>query len=220
MTNQPIQVLLVDDHSMLRDGLRSLLEARDEVQVIGEAGTGHEAVQITQEKKPDIVILDLGLPDINGLDVIELLIEKHPEVKIVVLSMHISREHVSKAIEAGALGYIPKSSTHSRLLEAIQVVAQGESFLHPKATSALLNSITDPTSQEVRLKKLSDREIEVIRLTAMGLTSRESGLRLEISPKTVDTYRSRAMEKLEIQQRPELIRFVLQAGLLDDIIEQ
>ncbi|MDZ7845191.1 MAG: response regulator transcription factor [Anaerolineales bacterium] len=220
MTDQPIQVLLVDDHSMLRDGLRSLLEARDEIQVIGEAGTGREAVQITQEKKPDIVILDLGLPDINGLDVIELLIEKHPKVKIVVLSMHISREHVSKAIEAGAVGYIPKSSTHSSLLEAIQVVAQGESFLHPKATSALLNSITDPTSQEVRLKKLSEREIEVIRLTAMGLTSRESGLRLEISPKTVDTYRARAMEKLEIQQRSELIRFVLQAGLLDDIIEQ
>ncbi len=220
MNEDPIRVLLVDDHQMLRDGLRSLLESRDEVQVIGEANSGGEAIQRAQDLQPQVLILDLGLPDMNGMDVIRAVKEKQPDLKIVVLSMHISREYVKGAVEAGCDGYIPKSSTHSSLLDAIRVVMGGERFLHPKAASALVESITKEEPIESRLQELSDREVEVVRLTAMGFTSRESGLKLNISPKTVDTYRSRAMEKLDLQQRSELIRFALQAGLLDDILEE
>jgi len=219
MNENPIQVLLVDDHQMLRDGLRSLLESKDQVVVIGEASSGKEALQHVQDMEPEVVILDLGLPDMNGLNVIQDIKARQPDVKIVVLSMHISREYVKGAVEAGCDGYIPKSSTHTSLLDAIQVVMEGERFLHPKAASALVASITEETSTEDQLQELSDRELEVVRLTAMGFTSRESGLRLNISPKTVDTYRSRAMEKLDLSKRSELIRFALQAGLLDDILE-
>lgn len=213
-----LRIVLVDDHQMLRDGLRTLLESKKDLEVSGEAGTGQEAVRITKELKPDVVILDLGLPDINGLNVIDQLQTVHPGVKVIVLSMHVSREHVSQAIEAGVKGYIPKSSTHSSLIDAIHIVDQGESFLHPKAASALMQSLSDANPRRDLVEQLSEREREVVRFTAMGLTSREAGLRLKISPKTVDTYRARAMNKLDISQRPELIRFALQAGLLDDLM--
>lgn len=215
-----IRVLLVDDHQMLRDGLRSLLVSKEYLQVIGEASSGKEAIQRAQDMVPDVVILDLGLPDMNGMDVMRAIKENRPDVKIVVLSMHISREYVKGAVEAGCDGYIPKSSTHTSLLDAIQVVMEGERFLHPKAASALVASITEEKSTEDLLQDLSDRELEVVRFTAMGFTSKESGQKLNISPKTVDTYRSRAMNKLGLQQRSELIRFALQAGLLDDILEE
>lgn len=220
MSEAVIRVLLVDDHKMLRDGLRSLLESRADVRVIGEASSGQEAILRSQDLDPDVVVLDLGLPDMNGLEVIKTLKEERPGMKIIVLSMHISREYVKGAVEAGCDGYIPKSSTHTSLLEAIRVVVGGERFLHPKAASALVESITEKDTLDERLHELSDRELEVVRLTAMGFTSRESGLRLNISPKTVDTYRSRAMDKLKLQQRSELIRFALRAGLLDDILEE
>lgn len=216
-----IKILLVDDHQMLRDGLRSLLESQGEFEVAGEASSGGEAIQLTGLLEPDVVVLDLGLPDMNGLDALPRIKEANSKSKVIVLSMHISREYVSRAVEIGCDGYIPKSSTHTSLLEAIQIVMEGERFLHPRAASVLMASIAGESKRkEHQLDDLSDREREVVRLTALGFTSRESGLKLHISPKTVDTYRTRAMEKLEIDQRSELIRFALKAGLLDDVIDQ
>ena len=216
-----VKILLVDDHQMLRGGLRSLLESQGKYEVVGEASNGGEAVQLTGMLDPDVVVLDLGLPDMNGLDALPKIREANPNSKVIVLSMHISREYVSRAVEIGCDGYIPKSSTHTSLLEAIEIVMEGERFLHPKAASVLMASIAgESKKEEQKIDALSDRELEVVRLTALGFTSRESGLKLHISPKTVDTYRTRAMEKLEIDQRSELIRFALKSGLLDDVMKE
>jgi two-component system response regulator NreC len=216
-----VKILLVDDHQMLRDGLRSLLESQGQLEVVGEASSGGEAIQLTGILEPDVVVLDLGLPDMNGLEVLPKIKEIRSETKVIVLSMHISREYVSRAVEIGCDGYIPKSSTHTSLLEAIQIVMEGERFLHPRAASVLMASIAGGSkNEEQKLDVLSERELEVVRLTALGFTSRESGLKLHISPKTVDTYRTRAMEKLGIEQRSELIRFALKSGLLDDVMNE
>ncbi|MGD2155621.1 MAG: response regulator transcription factor [Anaerolineales bacterium] len=220
MNKTQIRIVLVDDHQVLRDGLRVLLEDEGDIAIVGEASTGKEAITISKKLKPEIIVVDIGLLDISGLDLIPILKKELPNVRIVILSMHTSREYVMKAIEAGCYGYVPKSSAHTSLLEAIRVVMTGERYLHPKAASALVESLQQKRTKADILEILSDRELSVVRLTAMGHTSREIGLDLSISPKTVDTYRQRAMEKLEIENRPDLIRFALQSGLLDDFMRK
>ena len=216
MDEKKISIILVDDHKVLRDGLRALLELDEKMVVVGEAGTGEKAIQIANELNADIIVMDLGLPDMSGLDAIRAIRKKNLKSRIIVLSMHIKREFVLKAIEEGCSGYVPKSSAHTSLLEAIHVVMGGERFLHPKAATALVESITLEQTVMQKLKTLSKREQDVLRLTAMGYTSREIGGNLFISPKTAETYRQRAMEKLDLQRRSELVKFALQAGLLKD----
>jgi DNA-binding NarL/FixJ family response regulator len=214
MSQDYISILLVDDHKVLRDGLRALLESEDELQVVGEAGTGAAAVEQALSLRPDVIVMDLGLPDISGLKAIEQIRIENEKSKIIVLSMHSGSEFVRPAIEAGCDGYIPKSSTHTSLLNAIRVVMGGERFLHPKAATALVQTVTEESEQS-QLETLSRREQEVLQLVAMGYTSREIGEQLAISPKTADTYRHRAMEKLGLGNRAEVTRFALRAGLLD-----
>lgn len=216
MPTKPVRVLLVDDHKVLRDGLRSLLESEDDLVVIAEAGTGQEAIALTQEHKPDVVVMDLGLPDMSGLEVIRTIRESNKESRIVVLSMYSRREFVVPAIEAGCDGYVPKSTTHTSLLEAIRVVLRGERFLHPTVATVLMESISNKQSDAEKFAALSEREQDVLRLSVLGFTSREIGEQLFISPKTADTYRQRAMEKLELNHRSDLIKFALRAGILDD----
>jgi two-component system, NarL family, response regulator NreC len=216
MPANPVRILLVDDHKVLRDGLRSLLESEDDLVVIAEAGTGQEAIALTQEHQPDVIVMDLGLPDMSGLEVIRTIRESNKESRIVVLSMYSRREFVVPAIEAGCDGYVPKSSTHTSLLEAIRVVLRGERFLHPTAATALMESISNKQSDAEKFAALSEREQDVLRLSVLGFTSREIGEQLFISPKTADTYRQRAMDKLELTHRSDLIKFALRAGILDD----
>ncbi len=215
--SETIRILLVDDHKVLRDGLRALIESEADLTVAGEASDGEEAIQQTVALQPDVVVLDLGLPDMSGLDVIERIRDQAADCRIVVLSMHSRRRFVRQAIEAGADGYIPKSSTHTSLLEAIRVVHAGERFLDPKAATVLVDSITQEQTERQQFEELSEREQEVLRLTAMGFTSREIGEQLFISPKTVETYRQRAMDKLSIDHRADLIKFAVRAGILDDL---
>ncbi|MFZ5908461.1 MAG: response regulator transcription factor [Chloroflexota bacterium] len=214
MTGPKIRILLVDDHQVLRDGLRALLEGEEDMIVISEAGTGKEAIRFASESRPDVIVMDLGLPDGNGINVIRELRSKKIPVHIVVLSMYNDRELVTRALEAGSDGYVPKSSAHSDLLQAIRIVHQGQRYLHPIAATALINGMLDKQEGNHLLKLLSDRETAVLRLIAMGFTSREIGERLALSPKTVDTYRQRAMNKLELENRADVIRFSLRAGLL------
>jgi len=209
-----IRVLLVDDHKVLRDGLRSLLEEEKDILVVGEAGTEQDAIRLTESIQPDVIIMDLGLPGGSGLDAIKVIKKAHPAIRIVVLSMHSRREIVLKALQAGSDGYVPKSSAHTSLLEAIRTVYAGERFLHPKAASALIEELTDSRNNAELLQILSDRERDVLKLTAMGYTSREIGDQLALSPKTVDTYRQRLMDKLNLQHRAALVQFALRAGLL------
>jgi DNA-binding NarL/FixJ family response regulator len=210
-----ITVLLVDDHEVLRDGLKLLLEAEDNLIVLGEAATGIGAVEKCSEMDFDVVVMDLGLPDISGFEAIQLIKKKNPKQKIVVLSMHIRKEFVVRAIECGADGYVPKSSTHESLIESIKVVHSGERYLHPKAAKVFMeNYLMKETTEKMLFSELTEREQEVIRLYALGNTSKDIGEILILSPKTVDTYRHRAFGKLGISHRTELIQLAVKIGIL------
>jgi DNA-binding NarL/FixJ family response regulator len=218
MQGEQIRVLLVDDHQVLRDGLRLLLESEKDILIVGEAANGKQAIESIEQLTPDVVVMDLGLPDISGIDVIKWIHTKLPDAHTVVLSMHTQKEFVLNAIEAGADGYVPKSSTHESLLDAIRTVHSGERYLHPLAANALVETyIEEESSEEQLYQDLTEREQEVLRLSARGYTSREIGEKLIISPKTVDTYRQRAFDKLGIEHRNELIRFAMKVGILDDL---
>ena len=216
MTETVIRVLLADDHQVLRDGLRALLESQPDMQVVAEAGTGDDAFRLAATARPDVIVMDLGMPGLSGLDAIRQIRQQQLPVHIVVLSMHGGKEIVMQALEAGSDGYVPKSSAHTSLLQAIRVVHAGQRFLHPTAATAVVDEMLDERREMKLLESLSERETEVLRWTAMGFTSREVGERLALSPKTVDTYRERAMEKLALKNRSDIFRFALRAGLLAD----
>lgn len=212
-----IKILLADDHKVLRDGLRALLEDDGEMIVVAEAGTVDEAVEKAEKFLPHVVVMDLGMPGGSGLDAIRQIRQKELPVRIVVLSMHSGREMVMQVLQAGSDGYVPKSSAHTDLIHAIRTVYKGQRFLHPEATTALVDELLDKQEESKLIGILSDRERDVLKLTAMGFTSREMGEQLALSPKTVDTYRERAMMKLNIEHRTDIIRFALRAGLLDSL---
>ena len=215
MNPTPITILLVDDHKVLRDGLRALLESEPDLKVVADVGSGGAGIEAARSWQPDIIVMDLGLPDMSGLEAIRAIRQENSTSRIIVLSMHSRREFVLPAIEAGCDGYIPKSSTHNSLLQAIRVVLTGERYLHPKAATALMESFTHKQTESEQFETLSEREQAVIRLSAMGYSSREIGDQLIISPKTADTYRQRAMEKLHLEHRSDLIKFAVRAGILD-----
>lgn len=212
-----IKILLADDHKVLRDGLRALLEDSGDMIVVAEAGTVDEAVERAEKYLPDVIVMDLGMPGGSGLDAIRRIRQKELPVRIVVLSMHSGREMVMQVLQAGSDGYVPKSSAHTDLILAIRTVLNGQRFLHPEATTALVDELLDKQEESKLVGILSDRERDVLKLTAMGFTSREIAEQLALSPKTVDTYRERAMMKLNIEHRTDIIRFALRAGLLDSL---
>lgn len=214
MSEQGTRILLVDDHKILRDGLRVLLESEDDLAVVGEADTGAQAVVLAASLHPDVIIMDISLPDMSGLDAIRIIRQTDVSCRILVLSMYSRREFVAQALEAGCDGYVPKSATHTSLVQAIAVVMAGERYLHPTAATALVGARSGELSETERFNQLSEREQSVLRLTALGFNSREVGERLILSPKTVDTYRTRAMEKLGVEHRSDLIQFALRAGIL------
>lgn len=216
MNPKKISILLVDDHKMLREGLKALLESEDDMQVIAEADTGEQAIHMGVELEPDIIVMDLGLPDMNGVTAVQAIRDKNRKSQIIILSMYANKVVVKQSIEAGCAGYVPKSTAHTDLLDAIHTVLKGKRFLHPTAVTALIESITMDQSANGQLETLSKREQEVVRLTAWGFNSREIGEKLYLSPKTVETYRQRAMQKLDLQHRSDLVEFALKVGLLDE----
>ncbi len=217
MSENSIRIILVDDHQVLRDGLKALINSEVDLQVIAEAENGQTAIDLFQELHPDIIIMDLGMPGMSGMAAIKKIRKLDADVRIVVLSMHNDREVVLRAIKAGSDGYVPKSTAHTNLLEAIRVVHSGQRYLHPSAASALIDEFNEKEEQSLLLENLSDREREVLRHSAMGFNSREIGETLALSPKTVDTYRQRAMLKLGLEHRSDVVKFALKAGLLEDI---
>jgi len=224
MSAQPLRIILVDDHQILRDGIRALLEGEPGVSVVGECGSVAEALALCAKEPPDLVVLDLSLPDMSGLDVLRqlqetqpgILQETQPGIRVVVLSMHTQREFVLQAIARGCAAYVPKATAHTSLVEAIQAVRRGERFLHPKVASVLIESFGGDMSEIQQFQALSERERDVLQQTAWGFNSREIGAKLALSPKTVETYRQRAMEKLGLEHRADLIRFALKAGILGE----
>lgn len=216
---KPIEVLLADDHAMFRAGLRALLASEGNIEVIGEASNGDEAVDMARTEKPDIVVMDLSMPEADGLEATRRITALDLDADVLVLTVHGEGEYLVPVVEAGASGYLTKTSADRDLVEAINVVAKGEVYLPPQATKLLLHEYkqAEEGSDQSRLHDLSPREQEVLALTAEGFSSREIGEKLFISPKTVDTYRSRIMKKLELNHRSELVRFALRVGLLKEV---
>ena len=216
-----IKVVLADDHAMFRAGVKALLSSEIGIEVIDEAGDGDEAIDKVRKLKPDVVTMDLAMPGTNGLEAVRRLTAMGSEVRILVLTMHAPEEYLLPALEAGAAGFLTKTSADDQLVEAIRVVSRGDAYLPPGGAKLLLQkyrtSSTDGSSSSGDLDVLSTREQEVLALTAEGFSSSEIGKKLFISPKTVDTYRSRIMEKLKFGHRSELVRFALRTGLLKDL---
>ncbi len=218
--NQPdsvIRVVLADDHGIVRAGLRALLDDQPDIHVVGEAADGPTAVQVTLETKPAVVISDLSMPG-GGLEAIRAITELGLPTRVLVLTVHAEERYLLPVLEAGGSGYVRKSSAHTDLLDAIRTVARGEVFLDPAATKTLLRGYLGRvrTGDELDLGEvLSDREKEVVRLTAEGHTAQQAGEILSLSPKTIETYRHRAMQKLGLTNRAELVRYALRAGLLN-----
>lgn len=216
----PIRVLLVDDHPIFRAGLRALLESQPDVRVIGEAGNGAEAIARAIELRPDIILLDISMPDVDGLEALRRMQADHVPGKALVLTMHAENEYLFQVLESGGYGYVLKQGVDTDLFTAIRTVAAGDIFLYPSATALLLSRYREQkrtlaeTEGGSHPDGLSDREREVLSLTAQGYSSQEIGDQLALSAKTVETYRIRVMRKLNLRHRSDLVRYALRVGLL------
>lgn len=213
-----IRVLLVDDHVLFRSAIRALLEREAGFEVVGEASGGEEAAALAEERRPDVVVMDLLISSMDGVDATSRIAERVPEASVLVVTVRRPEDALEGAIEAGARGYLTKDRADHELLTAIRTVARDEVYLQGRATGLLLDTYRGESSDTSgsRLADLSERERQVLVLTALGYSGREIGERLSISAKTVDTYRSRVRRKLDVDGVPELVRIALEHGLLDD----
>jgi DNA-binding NarL/FixJ family response regulator len=211
-----ITVVLADDHAVVRDGLRLILESSGDISVVGEAADGRAAVKAVQSLHPDIAVIDLSMPELNGAEAARQIRERSPGTRIVILSMHATSEHIYQALEAGALAYVLKDSAGKEVLEAVRAAFQGERFLSKRITETMLEDYVrrrQTAPEQSPLERLSAREREVLQLVVEGRTSVEIGEKIHLSPKTVDSYRSRLMHKLEIHDVASLVRFAITHGL-------
>ena len=210
MSSEPrVRVLVVDDHTIVRQGLVALLSTVPDLEVIADCGTGLQAISLAKREHPDVVLLDLSLPDLNGVEVIHELASSLPATKVVVLTMHADPTYARPALRAGAAGYLIKGSDIGDLITAIRKAMQGETHLSPVVASMLVDSPPSALGEQ-----LSAREEEVLRLVAQGKTSREVGQLLEISPRTVDNHRRNIMEKLGVNDVVSLTKAAIKAGLI------
>lgn len=224
---EKIKVLIVDDHTVLRTGLKLLLDAQDDMEVIGEAGSGKEALQMAAEQSPRVVLLDLSLEDVNGLDIIPELKQINPYIRVLVLTMHDDEGYLHTAMESGGDGYILKKAADIELLAAIRAVNRNEVFLDTSLTKNVLKSLYEghrketKENEEVEEKELlSGREKEVLKLVALGYTNKQIADKLVVSIKTVESHKARIREKLNVNYRSDLVKYAIQKGLLDDLHEE
>ncbi len=209
-----IRILLADDHRLVRSGLRRLLETQPDMLVVGEAGDGEETVAETLRLKPDVVVMDVAMPKGGGLEATRRIAEAGMPARVLVLTAHAEEQYLLPVIRAGGAGYLLKSAADEELLDAIRTVHGGDAYLPPPAAAMLLRDYMRRSGEGGELAELSPREREVVRLTAEGYDARDIGERLYLSAKTVETYRRRAMEKLGLQSRAELVHYALKHGLL------
>ena len=214
-----IRILLVDDHPVLRSGLEALLSLEEDLEVVGQASSGEEAVEKTRLARPDVVVMDLTMPGMDGLEATRAIVAAGSDARVLVLTSQTEEDFLLPVLEAGGSGFVRKTHADSDLLNAIRTVARGEVFLYPSAARLLLKQYqhAKESRETGPLEKLSDREREVLALTAEGYSSAEIGKKLYLSPKTVDTYRSRLMQKLELTHRAQLVRLALETGLLKNL---
>jgi len=212
-----IRILVADDHPIFRAGLRALLDAQPDMRVVGEAGDGAEAVKRARELRPDVVLLDLSMPGMDGLTALRRMQAEGIQSRPLVVTMHAENEYLFQVLESGGYGYVLKQAVDTDLFEAIRTVAAGEVFLYPSATTLLLSRYLDTRQEGTDSGHeggLSEREREALVLTAEGYSSQEIGDRLALSAKTVETYRTRVMRKLNLHHRSDLVQYALRTGLL------
>ena len=210
-----ISVILVDDHVIMRDGLRGLLKAESDIEIVGEADNGRQAVKISLEKNPEIVIMDIAMSDMNGIEATRQIKAENPKIKIITLSMHSERQMVIGSLKAGASGYLLKDSTSTELVEAIRTVYRGRKYISQKISDIVLEEISEvkKDSDGREVDKLTSRENEILQLIAEGNSTKKIAKVLFISPKTVESHRANIMEKLDIHNLPELTKYAIRTGL-------
>jgi DNA-binding NarL/FixJ family response regulator len=213
VSSSTIRILLADDHTILRQGLKLILSSQPDLQVVGEAANGNEVVHLAQELRPDIVLLDVAMPELNGIDATRHMMETNPKLRILVLSMHKEAVYVREILRAGARGYLLKDVIDSELLSAVRSVARGDGYVSPAVSSALLSDYRQNIHDPIDL--LTKREREVLQLIAEGKTNKEVAAKLNLSVYTVDSHRGKIMEKLNLHSTGELVRFAIKHGLTD-----
>lgn len=211
-----IRVLVVDDHAILRDGIRSLLESQEDIEVVGEAADGSEAVESTARLLPDIVLMDISMPKTTGLEATRLIKERFPQVKVLILTQHDNREYIAPALIAGASGYVLKRAGRRELLDTLRQVHEHGSFITSQIAQELLQVETPNRNREkTDVQHLTDRERQTLKLIVEGKSNKEIALLLGISPKTVSVHRTNIMAKLDVQNTVELIRVAASTPLID-----
>ncbi|HEX5837571.1 MAG TPA: response regulator transcription factor [Anaerolineales bacterium] len=211
-----VTVLLADDHPIVRQGLKHLLEAESNLKVVGEASSGLQAVQLTEKIKPMVLIVDIMMPELNGLEVLKQVKERSPATSCIVLSMQSADVYVVEALKAGALGYVLKETGPSELVQAVQQVIQGQRYLSPRISERLIDVLIETNHKPPSdpYQTLTNREREVLQMAAEGLSSSEIARRLSISPRTAELHRGRMMHKLGLRSQTDLIRYAFQRGIL------
>lgn len=209
----PIRVLLADDHAMVRDAMRAYLDGQDRIEVVGVVDNGADAVSRCETLKPDVAVVDIVMPVLNGIEATAQIRQRHPETRVVIASMHSDIDYVYRALRAGAQAYVAKTSTGNDLVRAIRTVHGGRRYLSAPITESLLDDYLHTRSATSPLEQLSMRERQILQLLAEGRSSSGIAATLSLSPKTIDTYRSRMMEKLGITEFPALVKFAILHGL-------
>ena len=209
-----IRVLIADDHPVVAEGLRRLLSEQPDITVVGMVENGLDAVRSAVKEEPDVVLMDNAMPELNGIEAAELIRKRSPRTQVVMLSMHTDNEHVLRALRAGAAGYVPKRSAAREVVQAIRSVVAGRRYLHEALASEVLKTVSDPVAAQDPLARLSTRERQVLQQIGEGRTTPEIAESLSLSPRTVETYRARMMQKLGVRELAGLVRFAIQRGLV------
>lgn len=214
-----IRVFLADDHPVVRVGLKTLLDSEPDMVVVGESDDGAQAVEMVPPLAPDVVVMDISMPEMDGLEATRRLRAKCPDAHILILTVHAQERYLFPVLKAGAAGYVLKSTIDTELVNAIRIVAQGGAFLYPSATRLVLEDYLarlQGGAEQDAYERLSEREREVLKFIALGYTANDAAEKLSLSPKSVETYRARIMEKLNLDSRPALVQYALSRGLLTE----
>jgi len=217
---EKIKIILVDDHHIVRDGIKIILSNVDNIEIIGEAGDSEELFSLLETTLPDIMILDLGLPKVSGIEITKILAEKYPGIKVIILSSHIDNDSIFDSLKAGAKGYLPKNTNRKEMLEAINTIYEGKEFLSETISNTILISHINKVKEDSKYaedkeKKLTKREVEIVKLLAEGLQYKEIADKLFISVRTVETHKNNIMFKLDLKSIPDLVKYAIKNNIIE-----
>ena len=214
-----LRIIIAEDHETVRDGLKLIVESQDDMEVVGEAGDGRKAIELAQELKPDIVLMDVSMPVLNGLTASAKLTRVMPEIKILTLTRHTDEAYLQELLQAGVSGYVLKQSTSAELVRAIRAVAKGDKYLDPAITGKVFDNYTESRGKlrgEIRGIKLTGRESETLRLVALGYSNKEIAEQFDLSVKTIESHKANAQKKLDINSRKEIISYAILQGWMQE----